>query len=138
MFIACHYFIGSYIVHVMSVSAYAHTSIRNQCSRVSIGLHFSKSCPSLVPVNWLLRFFYFDSTVLEPTVLPRALTCNDNCLTKGGFSQEIGVVSFVSIFLYKGVGDKLMNEPNAPFVIFFLSVVARLPWSLDSQWGDHW
>ena len=51
-----------------------------------------------VQLNWLLRFFVFDCTALGPTVILRALPCLDIGPETRGFSCELGVVGFISIF----------------------------------------
>ena len=83
--------------------------------RVSVVLHLK---PFLFQVNWLLRFLTV-LTLLEPTVILRALTCLDKGPETGGFSRVLGVVGIISIFMYYGEGDQLMNGPTAVVVIFF-------------------
>ena len=41
-----------------------------------------------------------DCTALGPTVILRALTCLDKGPETGGFSRVLGVVGFISIFMY--------------------------------------
>ena len=59
---------------------------------------------------------------LGPTVILRALTCLDKGPATGGFSRVLGVVGIISIFMYKGDGDQLMNGRTAAVVIFFAYV----------------
>ena len=62
--------------------------------------------PFLVQVSWLLRvffFFFFYCTALGPTVILRALTCQDKGPETGGFSSVLGVVGFISIFYVLGL-----------------------------------
>ena len=85
--------------------------------------------PFLSQVNWLLRFF--DCTALGHTVILRALICLDKGPETRGFSRVLGVVGIISIFMYSGDGDQLMNGPTAAVVIFFLLMcVKRLLLSL--------
>ena len=70
---------------------------------------------------------------LGPTVILRAHTCLDKGPETGGFSRVLGVVGIISIFMYKGDGDQLMNGPIAAVVIFFLLMcVKRLLLSLTA------
>ena len=59
---------------------------------------------------------------LGPTVILRAFNCLDKGPETGGFSCVLGVVGTISIFMYWGDGDQLMNRPTAAVVIFFLLV----------------
>ena len=77
------------------VSGMSH-AISKACVRVSVDLHLK---PFLSQVNWLLRFFFYCSA-LGPTVILRALTCLDKGPETGGFSCVLGVVGFISIFMY--------------------------------------
>ena len=72
--------------------------------------------PFLSQVNWLLRFL----TVRPWDPLSEPLTCLDKGSETGGFSRVLGVVGIISIFMYKGNGDQLLNRPTAAVVIFFL------------------
>ena len=78
----------------------------------------------LVQVSWLLRFFCFcfflDCVALGPTVILKALACLDKGPETRGLSSVLGVVGIISIFMYWGDGDQLMNGPIPAVVIFFL------------------
>ena len=74
---------------------------------------------------------FYDCTTLGTTVILRSLTCLDKGLETGGFSRLLGVIGIISIFVYQGDGDQLMNGPTAAVVIFFLLMcVKRLLLSL--------
>ena len=64
--------------------------------------------------------FCFYCTALGHTVILRALTCLDKGPETGGFSRVLGVVCFISICVYKGDGDQLMNGSIVAAVIFVL------------------
>ena len=83
-------------IHVCAQLRVGHESaISMACVRVSIVLHLKSF---LSPVNWLLRFF--DCMALGPIVILRALTCLDKGPETGGFSRVLGVLGFISIFMY--------------------------------------
>ena len=67
----------------------------------------------------------FDFTALRPTVILRALTCLDKGLETGEFSRVLGVVGIISICMYQGDGDQLMNGPTAAVVLFFLFMCVK-------------
>ena len=46
---------------------------------------------------------------LGPTITLRTLTYLDKGPETGGFSRVLCVVGIISIFMYKGDGDQLMN-----------------------------
>ena len=68
---------------------------------------------------------FFDCTALGPTVILRAFTCLDKDPETGGFNHVIGVVGFISIFMFSGDSDQLMNGPIAAAVTFFLMMFVK-------------
>ena len=108
------------------------TTFKGMRVRVSVVLHLK---PFLSQVNWLLRFLTVRP--LDP-LLSLELTCLDKGPETGGFSHVLGVVGIISIFMYEGDGDQLINGSTAAVVIFFLLMcVKRLLLSLTPLlWYD--
>ena len=83
----------------------------------------SKACGGVVlclrPFLSQVAASFLYCSALGPTVNLRALTCLDKGPETGGFSCVLGIVGIISIFMYQGEGDQLMNGPIAAVVIFF-------------------
>ena len=95
--------------------------------RVSVVLHLK---PFLSQVNWLLRFL----TVRPWDPLPSSeLTCLDKGPETGGLRHVLGAVGFISIVMFQGDSDQLMNGPIAAVINFLLLLFAKcLLLSLDT------